>query len=78
MRAIPGSSLPLRTACGMIAATEIKAAGNAAPLQGGFHETRSFWRSRVAAGHDGHRRDGAKQASAETRRHPPCCLLVKK
>jgi hypothetical protein len=31
MKATLGCGLPLRSACGMIAATEIKAAGNAAP-----------------------------------------------
>ena len=65
--------LPLRSACGMIARNRNEAASQCGPCrQGGFDETGSFRRSRhaVLARRRHPRRTGAKQASAETRRHP--------
>jgi len=43
-------SLPLSMACGMIAATEIEVARNAACSQGGFNEPRTFRCIRIGAG----------------------------
>src|SRR6266700_6262581 len=62
--------LPLSMACGMIAATEIEVARNAARSQGGFNEPRMFRCIRIGAGACRHCGCGAKQASIKTRRHP--------
>ena len=62
--------LPLRMACGMIAATEMRPQPMRRVDREALHETRSFRRSRLGAGARRHRGDGAGQASAETRRHP--------